>query len=252
MMLGAHLGPRARAHIEQSDVVFVAASDPIVELWVQQMHPDVRSLQPFYAEGRSRHQTYRDMVDAMLMELRAGRKVCGAFYGHPGVFAQVPHTAIARASAEGFAAHMEAAVSAEDCLYADLGIDPGRVGCQHYEASQLLMFRRRIDTSAYLMLWQVSLAGDRTYRRFASAPELRQLLVDRLVEDYPRQHEAIVYEAATLPITQPRMERIRLGDLAAVDLSMHSTLVLPPAREMERDLGMLDRIEEVERRLAAV
>ena len=35
MMLGAHLGPRARSHIEQADVVFVVASDPIVELWVQ-------------------------------------------------------------------------------------------------------------------------------------------------------------------------------------------------------------------------
>src|SRR3546814_20289414 len=46
MMLGAHICPRARATIEQADVVFGAVSDPIVELWLQQMHPDVRSLQP--------------------------------------------------------------------------------------------------------------------------------------------------------------------------------------------------------------
>ena len=247
MMLGAHLGPRARSHIEQADVVFVAASDPLVELWVQQLNPDVRSLQPYYAEGTSRHQTYREMVEAMLVEVRAGRNVCGAFYGHPGVFAQVPHTAIERALGEGFPAHMEAAVSAEDCLYADLGIDPGRVGCQHYEASQLLIFRRRIDPSAYLLLWQVSLAGDTTYRRFASPPALRQLLVDRLLEDYNPGHEAIVYEAATLPITRPRMERVRLQDLADADLSMHSTLVVPPGRPMERDLGMLARIQQLER-----
>src|SRR3546814_14587936 len=77
--------------------------------------------------------TYREMVAAMLAEVRAGRRVCGAFYGHPGVFARVPHKAIAQARAEGFEAHMEAGVSAEDCLYADLGIDPGEVGCQHYE-----------------------------------------------------------------------------------------------------------------------
>ena len=43
MMLGAHLGPRARATIEQADVVFCAVSDPLVELWLQQMHPDVRA-----------------------------------------------------------------------------------------------------------------------------------------------------------------------------------------------------------------
>ena len=56
----------------------------------------------------------------------------------PGVFARVPHKAIAQARAEGFEAHMEAGVSAEDCLYADLGIDPGEVGCQQYEASQFM------------------------------------------------------------------------------------------------------------------
>src|SRR3546814_12671609 len=39
--------------------------------------------------------------------------------------ALVPHKAIAQARAEGLEAHMEAGVSAEDCLYADLGIDPG-------------------------------------------------------------------------------------------------------------------------------
>ena len=99
MLLGAQLGPRARARIEQADVVFVAVSDPIVELWVQQMHPDVRSLQPCYAEGKPRHETYREMVDAMLAEVRAGRRVCGAFYGHPGVFAKAPHDAVAQARA---------------------------------------------------------------------------------------------------------------------------------------------------------
>ena len=39
MMLGAHVSPRSRSHIEQSDVVFVLVSDPLVELWVQDMRP---------------------------------------------------------------------------------------------------------------------------------------------------------------------------------------------------------------------
>ncbi len=59
MTLGAHISPRSRSHIEQADVVFAAVSDPLVELWLQQMNPDVRSLQPLYAEGKSRHDTYR-------------------------------------------------------------------------------------------------------------------------------------------------------------------------------------------------
>jgi uncharacterized protein YabN with tetrapyrrole methylase and pyrophosphatase domain len=251
MLLGAHLGPRARAQIEQADVVFVAVSDPIVELWVQQLHPDVRSLQPCYAEGKSRHQTYRDMVAAMLVEVRAGRRVCGAFYGHPGVFAKAPHDAVAQARAEGFDAHMEPGVSAEDCLYADLGIDPGRVGCQHYEASQLLFYRRVLDPSAYLVLWQVGIAGDRSYKRFATSPAHRQLLVDRLRETYPADHVVTVYEAATLPITGPRMETVVLRDLASTPLQMHSTLVVPPCAPLQRDEAMLARVEALEKALNA-
>src|SRR3546814_16306094 len=100
------------------------------------MHPDVRSLQPCYAEGKSRHDTYREMVAAMLAEVRAGRRVCGAFYGHHGAFARVPHKAIAQARAAGLEAHMKAAVSAEPCLSAAHGHDPGAVGCHPYKASQ--------------------------------------------------------------------------------------------------------------------
>lgn len=252
MMLGAHIGPRARSHIEQADVVFAAVSDPVVELWLQQMHPDVRSLQPLYAEGKPRHQTYRDMVESMLVEVRAGSTVVGAFYGHPGVFAKAPHDAIAQARSEGFHAHMEPGVSAEDCLYADLGIDPGRLGCQHYEASQFMFYRRRIDPSAYLVLWQVGIAGDRTYRRFATGPEYRRLLVDRLREDYPLDHPVTVYEAATLPITQPRTETVLLRDLVDAALHMHSTLVVPPCEPLQRDEAMLARIEALERAGAAI
>lgn len=246
MMLGAHLGPRARSTIEQADVVFAAVSDPLVELWLQQMHPDVRSLQPCYAEGKSRHDTYRQMVEAMLAEVRAGRRVCGAFYGHPGVFALVPHRAIALARAEGFAAHMEPGISAEDCLYADLGIDPGNRGCQHYEASQFMFYRRRIDPSAYLVLWQVGVAGDRSIRRSSTGPGHRGLLVERLLEDYPADHVITLYEAATLPISTPRMEGMPLSQLVDARLELQTTLVIPPAVPLQRDQAMLDRIAQLD------
>lgn len=249
MLLGAHLGPRARAHIEAADVVFTLASDAVVEIWLHQMNRDVRSLQLYYAEGKSRRGTYVEMVEVMLDEVRAGRRVCGAFYGHPGVFAQVPHDAIARAKSEGFEACMEPGISAEDCLYADLGIDPGRFGCQHYEASQLLFFQRLIDPSAYLVLWQVGLVGDRTYQRFATGAAHRHLLVERLLQDYPPDHRITIYEAATLPITKPRMESITLRELTQATVHPHTTVVVPPARPMTRDDAMLARIESLERSL---
>ncbi|WP_119718414.1 SAM-dependent methyltransferase [Cognatilysobacter tabacisoli] len=251
MMLGAHLSPRARGHLDDAEVVFTLLSDALVELWVQQLRPDATSLQPFYdesqREGQSRRDSYRGMVDAILAPVRAGKRVCAVFYGHPGVFASVPHRAIAEARAAGFEAGMEPGISAEDCLYADLGIDPGSVGCQHYEASQFMFYQRRIEPSAYLVLWQVGIAGDRTLRRFATGPAYRRLLVERLCRDYPPEHRVIAYEAATLPIVAPRAEGMALSALVEADLRLETTLVVPPAMPMQRDDAMLARVAQLDR-----
>ncbi|WP_426700007.1 SAM-dependent methyltransferase [Rhodanobacter sp. Col0626] len=245
--LGSHLGPLARSHIEQADVVFAALSDGIVELWLQRMHADVRSLQPFYKEGTARIDSYWQMVEAMLTEVRAGKRVCGVFYGHPGVFAWVPHKAIELAREEGYQAHMQPGVSAEDCLYADLGIDPGAYGCQHYEASQLLFYRRRIDPTAYLVLWQVGVVGDQSMARFSTNAAYRQVLVDVLARDYPLNHEVIIYRAATLPIDRPRIERTTLSALPRAEIGMAETVVIPPARPMQADSEILARLDALDR-----
>ena len=248
MTLGSHLTPLARSYIEKSDVVFVVMSDGIVEQWIEQMHPDVRSLQPLYREGKSRLQTYREMVDTMLIEVRAGKKVCGAFYGHPGVFAWPPHKAIEIARREGFRAHMEPGISAEDCLYADLGIDPGTVGCQHYEASQLLFYKRRIDPTAHLVLWQVGVVGDLSLARFSTGDAYRRVLVDVLARDYPLDHDVIIYRAVTLPIQEPRIERTTLRELPDAKIELQDTIVLPPARRLEPNHEIRDRLTAIDAR----
>ncbi|WEN15840.1 SAM-dependent methyltransferase [Rhodanobacter sp. AS-Z3] len=251
MTLGSHLSPLARSYIEQADVVFAALSDAIVEMWLERMHPDVRSLQPYYGKGdKSRAVTYREWVDVMMVEVRAGKKVCAAFYGHPGIFAWSPHEVIKVAREEGFQAHMEPGISAEDCLYADLGIDPGRRGCQHYEASQLLFCETRLNPGAYLVLWQVGLVGDRSMKRFATGPEYRQVLVDVLADDYPLDHELIIYRGATLPIEQPRIRRVLLRDLPETPVTAEETVVLPPAAPLLVNHAVRKRLAALDRAAA--
>ncbi|WP_255682786.1 SAM-dependent methyltransferase [Dyella sp. 2HG41-7] len=247
MTLGSHLTPLARSHIEQADVVFAGLSDGIVELWLKRMNADVRSLQPYYKEGKSRLKTYKEWVEVMMTEVRAGKRVCGVFYGHPGIFAWSPHKAIAAARAEGFEAHMEPGISAEDCLYADLGIDPGKFGCQHYEASQLLFYERRIDLAAYLVLWQVGVVGDRSLGRFNTGPAYKQVLVDMLSKDYPLDHEVIIYRGATLPIEKPRIRRVALRDLPYTPFTVEETVVLPPAEPLKPNIAMRERLEALDK-----
>ncbi|RDS85142.1 hypothetical protein DWU98_02980 [Dyella monticola] len=243
--LGSHISPLARSHIEEADVVFAGMSDGIVELWLKEMNQDVRSLQPYYREGKSRLKTYREMVAAIMAEVRAGKRVCAVFYGHPGVFAWVPHKAIETARGEGYSARMEPGISSEDCLYADLGIDPGSRGCQHYEASQFMLYRRCVDPSAWLILWQIGVAGDKSLKRFSTGEAHRQILVDVLARHYPLNHEVVIYRAATLPIQSPRIERLVLKTLPQADIGMADTLAIPPARPLEAD-------HEVRARLAAL
>jgi len=186
------------------------------------------------------------MVDAMMTDVRGGRHVCGAFYGHPGVFAWPTHKAIEVARSEGFAAHMEPGVSAEDCLYADLGIDPGNYGCQHYEASQVMFYRCKLDTSAYVALWQVGVAGDQSLTRFSTGAAYRQVLVEVLARDYGLDHEVILYQAVTLPMSRHRAQRLPLRSLPAATIDAHATLIIPPAKALEPHPQVRARVSALE------
>ncbi|NVJ67132.1 MAG: hypothetical protein HWE16_11650 [Gammaproteobacteria bacterium] len=228
MTLGSHITPAALHQIKTADIVFVAASNGIVEKWVESLNPNCESLQPLYSEDKPRKKTYKEMSNRMLAEVEKGKKVCGAFYGHPGVFALSPRKAIAMARNKGFSAYMEPGISAEACLYADLLLDPGSAGCQHYETSQFMYYSRKVDTAALLVLWQVGLAGDINSEKFSTSGEKVGSLQEQLTQLYSKEHEAIIYEAKVLPMDKGRKEIITLGELKRATLNMHSTLVVPP------------------------
>ena len=168
-------------------------------------------------------------MEALLEPVRRGRNVCGAFYGHPGVFVTPSHEAVRRARAEGFPARMLPAVSAEDCLYADLGIDPGRSGRQSYEATKFLEERRPIDDRAYLILWQISVIG---VDRAVSSPRQEGLaeLAEAFLAHYPPEHEVVLYEASPYPIAEAIVERIPLAASQSRGHADGNTVVPPRER----------------------
>ena len=228
MTLGAHITPIARSHIENADIVYCSAATSLMEEWIMSMNTNTISLQHYYEEGKDRRHTYKAMVNTLLSSLRKGMHVVGAFYGHPGVFAKAPHDAVAQAKSESFHAHMEAGISAEACLYADMGIDPGKVGCQHYETTQFMLYERTIDPSAYLILWQIGLAGDRQAQQFTTENAYRTVLKEQLISLYSPQHNIAIYEAKSLPTDTIRIEWLALSELDKATVFQHSTLVIPP------------------------
>jgi hypothetical protein len=182
------------------------------------------------------------MVHAMMTEVRAGKKVVGAFYGHPGVFVLPAHKVIKIAKKEGYAAHMVPGISAEDCLYADLGVDPGIFGSQHFEASQFMCYQRNVDPSAYLILWQVGIAGDKSATKISTGRAYRQVLVELLNQYYPNEHKVALYECPTVAMREPRIEWITLAEFVGAELSLITTMLIPPSQKLQKNQAIIDKL----------
>jgi hypothetical protein len=70
--------------------------------------------------------------------------------------------------------------------------------------------------------------------------------VELLARDYDLTHEVIVYKAATLPMQQPRMDRMPLGSLPEADIDMHATLVVPPCESLEPNQEIRERLRALD------
>jgi len=233
----------ALAEIRSAEKVFYLVADPLTREWLLGLRPRAESLADAYAPGKQRWKSYAEMVERMTAPLRYGKSVCAVFYGHPGVFASPPHEAVRRARAEGHAARMLPGVSAEDCLFADLGLDPGDFGCQSFEATDFLLRRRRFDPTSLLVLWQIGLVGIEDVRLVPlwSASGLA-VLIETLLETYPRSHPVVVYEASTLPTSPSKIERVTLGELASATVTATSTLCVLPLGERKTDFEVARRL----------
>jgi len=233
MKMGAHISPIARQYIIDADILFMAVSNGVIGLWLQDLNPNCVDLQRFYGAGKDRKKTYEEMIEAILFEVRQGKNVCAAFYGHPGVFARAPHEAIKLAREEGYEAHMEPGISAEDCLYSDLGIDPGKFGCQHFEATQFLKYKRIVDPSAYLILWQIGLTGESNVGLEYTDKSKLGVLTNKLSKLYSLDHEVIIYESGHLVMEGFKQEVVKLRRLPEASTNLYSTLIIPPYKSLE-------------------
>lgn len=174
------------------------------------------------------------MIDTVMTEVRKGKRVCFAAYGHPGVFGYPTHMSVKIAREEGYEAVMLPGVSAEDCMFADLGLDPGTFGCQSFEATDFVYRERIWDPYSLLILWQISVAGILTMPTKNQIPPGHKFLIKRLVEAYGKDHTGILYEAASLPLCNPRADEKKLSALVPKDFRPETTLVIKPLENCPR------------------
>ena len=237
--ISGQVTPEALSAIQSADKFLHLVQDVVTHRWLESTNPTAESLYSSYLPGRPRRETYEEMVERMLAPVRQGKRVCAAFYGHPGVFVTPAHEAIRRARAEGFEAEMLPGISAEDCLVAELGFDPGAGGCQSFEATDFLIRGRIFDPTSHLVLWQVGAIGVADFRSGDYwNPSGVAILAKYLAATYGAAHEAVVYESPVYPICPPTRHRCRLDELSEAPITLASTLYLEPLSARPDDAKM--------------
>ena len=183
----------AEAAIKAADQVFYLVLERTTELWLRLANPRASTLSNLYAEGKERRQTYAEMTARIVDAVRQGQRVCAVFYGHPAVFVESSHAAVRELVADGYQARILPGISADACLYAELGFNPGAYGVQSFEATDFLRARRIFDPSSNLLLWQVGVLGEIDARVGGRClPERLHTLVEYLRPHYPHRHEIVL------------------------------------------------------------
>ena len=235
-----HLTTEAAAWIKRADHVVYVVTDPVGEGVVRCLNPRCESLSGLYAPDLSRMKTYEKMIERTLEVVRSGARTCFAAYGHPGVFAYPTHESVRRARAEGFRARMLPGISAEDCLFADLNFDPASRGCASFEASDFLLNRRIHDPTSHLVLWQIGVLGEPRGLLGKAKPRGLPLLLEKLLESYPEDHEVQLYVAPMFPNLDPDIQSIPLAKLVDTPFSIMTTLYVPPYGEPDTNWSLVE------------
>lgn len=236
-----HLTPAAEVCIRRAGVLLYLVDSPFAEAHLLSLHPRAVSLAPHFVEGAPRRRAHEGMVEQILRSVRAGHHVCAAFFGHPAVLVDPAHAVVRRAREEGYPAALLPGISAEACLFADLGLDAGANGCQSYEATDFLIRPRAFDIRTALVLWQVGALGEPNARREA-CPECLTVLAEELHRHYGPDHPAVVYEAATYPLGVPLIRWTTVSALAEAGITARSLLYVPPKGRAPVDPSVVERL----------
>jgi hypothetical protein len=242
--VGGQVTPETESVLRDAERCLFLVSDTATSAWLRTVNPRAESLHDCYREGEAGSTAASRMVERILDAVRAGHATCAAFYGHPAILVSPGLEALRRARAEGFAASMLPAISCEDALFADLGVDPGVSGRLLYEATDFLLRPRAIDPTAAMVLLQVGAIG---LTRFTTGDhpnrEGLRLLAEALLRSYPSAHRVALYRLPQLPLFDPAIDWEELAALGDAPLSVVSTLFVPPLPRRAADPEMLARLQ---------
>ena len=200
------------------------------------------SLDQIYFSETDRQVSYDKIRDKILTELETYNFITVVLYGHPTIFADPGLQAIIAAQQNSIETIILPGISIENCLYADLKVDPGQFGCFHVEATELLLYDKIIDPTAHLCIWQPGMIGNRSAPKKNQKNKHLELLRIKLNKYYPDNHVSILYEASMYTGVEPLIHKFPLYDIEAQTIGTLSTLYIPPLPQRKPDLEIMNQI----------
>lgn len=220
----SHLTEETKRVIQNADKVLYLVNEDNLKQWIQREAKNSESLDSIYFSSEKRIEAYQALTNYIIEEYKKVSILCVVFYGHPTFFADSALNAVRKIKKDGGEAIILPAISAQDCLFSDLEIDPGEQGCFSIEATELVLFERYIDVRAHLILWQVANFG----RTDGKKTNNLSILKNYIRGYYPADYSICLYEAPSLPTCSPKIEWIQLCNLELSVISSITTIYIPP------------------------
>lgn len=225
----AHLTEETKKIIQGSEKVLYLVNEELLKQWIMRESKNAEALDSTYFNSTKRIDAYNNITSVIINNYYEYNSLCVVFYGHPTVFAESALRAVKLIQAEKGSAIILPAISSMDCLFSDLQIDPGDQGCFSIDATELLIYERKLDAYSHTILWQIANLGMFNTQSTTKFNVLR----DYLYTYYSSEQLVCLYEAALYPTKKPRIEWFKLVDLEDIRVTPISSLYIPPSPQIK-------------------
>lgn len=244
----SHLSYETQSAIKGSDFVLYLLNEPAIKKWISENAKLSLSLDSEYFSSIKRKDSYLAIEKAVVEKLDLYESVCFIVYGNPLFFSTSALNLAKNISRKEVNVEVIPAISALDCLFVDLRVDPAINGFQSYEATSFVLSEQMFNTDSSLILWQIGVVG--ITKVLHGKNELNSshqcflnLLVKHLLKFYDKCQVCYLYVAAQYPGVTPDIKKVLVSELLGTSINRLATLYIPPATKKNIKKELIDLLD---------
>lgn len=234
--------------------IFFLHNESEVTGYLQNLCPKVVDLYTEYRIKKPRDSTYKAIAAKVIKEAKRNPPVALAVYGHPLVYVKPSRILIDRCPDLGLRVKVLPGVSAMDCLYVDLKLDPSAKGIQMYEATDALLKQHPLQPDVPCILWQIGALETRLHLPYNSKPHRFKRIKEYLMKFYPPKHKLTIATTSTNLRSKSSLITFPLDEFEDMHKKIKrlATLYIPPVSQQSIKDHELDAIMDTKEYIASI